>query len=153
MGRNSAPRFPVFAAALDDTCGHLDQHLDRPLRDVMFGDADTYEADLLDQTQYTQPALFAFEVALFRLGLVRAPAGLPRRALDRRDHRRPPRRGLTLADACALVAARGRLMQARPPGGTMTAIQATEAELTPMLAARRPAPSPPSTARRRRHLR
>ncbi len=63
MGRELHAAFPVFAAALDATAVELDRHLLRPIRDVMWGANDA----LLDSTEFAQPALFAVEVALFRL--------------------------------------------------------------------------------------
>ena len=86
---------------------------------------------LLNQTVFTQAALFAVEVALFRLveSFGVAP-GLPARAT--RSVSWPPRTSRVCCrwtTRVALVAARGRLMQALPAGGAMLAVQATEAEV------------------------
>ncbi|MEV6470508.1 type I polyketide synthase, partial [Kitasatospora sp. NPDC051702] len=136
-GRELYAAYPEFAEALDAALAALDPHLDRPLRDLLFAELGTPDAALLDQTRYTQPALFAVGTALYRLVRRFAPAPGHLAGHSVGELTAAHAAGvLSLEDAAALVAARGRLMQELPGGGAMVAVAAAEHEVLPLLSDR-----------------
>ncbi|MFE6165049.1 type I polyketide synthase, partial [Streptomyces sp. NPDC056486] len=135
MGAALHGTYPVFTDALDQACQSLDQHLEHPLRDIIFARPGTPQAALLDRTDYTQPALFALGTALYHqltdlgitpdllighsIGEITAAhcAGI-----------------LTLTDAAHLITTRARLMHTLPPHTTgMITAHATHTQLQPHL--------------------
>jgi acyl transferase domain-containing protein len=130
MGAELYERFPAFGRALDEATEALDVHLRLPLRKVMWGD----DAELLQSTEFAQPALFALEVALS--GLWQSWGVVPDVVMGHSvgEIAAAYVAGvMSLDDAARVVAARGRLMARCPAGGVMVAVAASEAEVTPLL--------------------
>ncbi|MGP4111966.1 SDR family NAD(P)-dependent oxidoreductase [Streptomyces sp. 4N509B] len=131
MGLALREAFPAFRAAFDEACAAVDRWLDLPVQHVI-----AERPELLDQTRYAQPALFALETGLFRL--VTSWGLLPDALLGHSVGEIAAAHAadvLTLDDAAALVTARGRLMQAMRGDGAMAALQTSEDEIQPHLAA------------------
>ncbi|WUT08076.1 SDR family NAD(P)-dependent oxidoreductase [Streptomyces sp. NBC_00704] len=120
MGRTLAETHPRFAELLTDIAARFDTHLDQPLLDVMWAEPGSELAALLDHTHYTQPALFAFEAALFTYltehGLT--PDYLMGHSIGELTAAHAAG-VLTLDDAVTLVATRAHLMQQLPTHTTM----------------------------------
>ena len=124
---------PVFRQRLDDIDAKLRPQIGGSILSVIFGGADAEEK--INQTAYTQPALFAVEYALAEL--VRSwgiePAAVLGHSIG--EYVAACVAGVfSLDDALKLVAARGRLMQALPAEGAMAAVMADEARVAAAIA-------------------
>ncbi|MEC9464557.1 MAG: SDR family NAD(P)-dependent oxidoreductase, partial [Myxococcota bacterium] len=134
MGRALMEAHEPFRILLEKVLAVLDGYLETPLASVLFADKDGPQAALIHETQYTQPALFAIEVAL---------ADLWRSWGVRPDILMGHSVGelsaayvsglLSLEDAAKLVCARGRLMQGCRSDGAMLSIKAPESEVLPLI--------------------
>ena len=127
MGRDLHAASPVFAAAFDQACALLEAELGVPVAEVVLGDG---ADDRADQTMFAQAGLFAVGAGL--VALLEACGITPQAVAGHSVGEVTAAYAagvLSLEDACRLVAARARLMQALPGGGAMTAIAASEAEV------------------------
>ncbi|AEW99638.1 type I polyketide synthase [Streptantibioticus cattleyicolor] len=128
MGAELYAAYPAFAAAYDEVCAHLDPRLRQIVTDG---------GEPLDRTEFTQPALFAVETALYRL--LESWGVTPDLLIGHSVGELTAAHVagvLDLPDAARLITARARLMQALPADGAMAALAVTEEEITPDLTGR-----------------
>jgi myxalamid-type polyketide synthase MxaB len=133
MGRRLYETQPLFRRTLDECAALLRPHLDEPLVHVLFDEPTG--AALIDQTAFTQPALFALEYALARLweswGI--RPDLLLGHSVG--EYAAACVAGVfTLEDGLRLISERGRLMQALPRGGMMAVVRTGEERVAPLVA-------------------
>ena len=119
MGRGLYQTQPTFHAALDRCAEVLESILDHPLLEILFADKN----EIIHQTSYTQPALFAFEYALAEMW--RSWGIAPQAVLGHSvgEYVAACISGVfSLEDGLRLIAERGRLMGALPKNGSMAAV-------------------------------
>ncbi|TSC24492.1 type I polyketide synthase [Corallococcus sp. Z5C101001] len=132
MGRQLYETQPAFRRILDTCAEVVRPHLERPLLDALFAPSGD---GALDETGYTQPALFALEYALAQLwrefGV--EPSMVMGHSVG--EYAAACVAGVfSFEDGLKLICARGRLMQRLPPGGEMIAVMAEEEQVAPLLA-------------------
>lgn len=135
MGAGLYRTTPVYRDTFDRCAELLRPHLAVDLRDLLYGSRMSPEeaGRLLARTEYTQPALFAVEYSMaalwMELGIV--PDAMLGHSVG--EYVAACLAGVfSLEDGLALIAARGRMIQAMPPG-VMLAVSLPEMDLEPLL--------------------
>ncbi|MBD2504909.1 type I polyketide synthase [Anabaena azotica] len=136
MGRQLYETQTVFRQTIDKCDRILQSYLDKSLLDILYPeDNQQLNKSLIDQTAYTQPALFAIEYALAQLW---QSWGIKPDVVM--GHSVGEYVAATIAevfsleDGLKLIAHRGRLMQSLPDGGEMLAVMATEEKVNQLIA-------------------
>lgn len=133
MGRQLYKAEPVFREALDACDAILADELEHHLLDVIFSGESNDLNEAINQTGYTQPALFAIEYALYKLW---RSWGLNPQAMMGHSvgeiAAATAAEVMSLEDGLKLIATRARLMQALPAGGGMTAVLSPIEEIQPL---------------------
>ncbi|MBI1390262.1 MAG: SDR family NAD(P)-dependent oxidoreductase [bacterium] len=133
MGRELFETNPEFARWMRRCDEILHAHLGESLLDVLYGD-DSERTELLHQTRYTQPALFALE---YSLAMVWKSWGIEPAAVMGHSVGEYPAACLagvfSLEDGLALIAARGRCVQDYAGHGGMAAVFAPPERIEPLL--------------------
>ncbi|NJN75108.1 MAG: type I polyketide synthase [Synechococcaceae cyanobacterium RL_1_2] len=133
MGRELYQTQPTFQAAMDRCSSILEQYLERPLLELLYGEGATEEE--LAQTAYTQPAIFALEYALYQLWLSWGIKPNVVMGHSVGEYVAACVAGVfSLEDGLKLIAHRGKLMQQLPPGGAMVSLLAPVAQIKADLA-------------------
>ncbi|NEP57569.1 MAG: acyltransferase domain-containing protein [Symploca sp. SIO2G7] len=136
MGRQLYETQPTFRQTLDTCDQILRPYLEHPLLEVLYPqDTQNSSSSLLDQTAYTQPALFALEYALLKLweswGI--KPNVVMGHSVG--EYVAATVAGIfSLEDGLRLIAARGKLMQQLPSGGEMVSLLASESQVAKAIA-------------------
>jgi len=133
MGRQLYDTQPSFRRILDQCDSLLQPLLGESILEVIF--SDNTEDNRINQTAYTQVALFVLEYALAQLWLswgIRPNAVLGHSV---GEYVAACIAGIfSLEDALKLIVQRASLMQALPSGGGMAAVFATLEQVTPLIA-------------------
>ncbi|MGK7875911.1 MAG: beta-ketoacyl synthase N-terminal-like domain-containing protein [Xenococcaceae cyanobacterium] len=132
MGRELYETQPIFRACLDQCAQLLVPYLEKPLLEVLYCQPE--EISPLNETAYTQPALFALEYALFKLweswGI--KPDAVMGHSVG--EYVAACVAGIfSLEDGLKLIATRSRLMQALPQDGEMVAVLADEGKVSTVI--------------------